>query len=1116
MAQAVLLVLLMAVFVAPSEAAQGAVEHKTVLLLFSEESNLRPQTIVEQTLRSTLRNSSPVRVEIYSEYLDSFRTRVDGYEKELMGLLRNKYEGRRFDLIIAVLQPALGVLLRNQSEIFPDTPIVFLVLDQRNVARLNLGPNVTGVWGEVNLKPNLDLALALHSNTRKIVVIAGVSEFDKYWTAEAREDFRAYDGKLEITYLIGLTVPEQQRALASLPPNTIVMFATNTRDNAGNNHANLDVLRQISPASKAPIYGFTDAQLGLGIVGGSILSFEAMGAQAAGVGLRILAGEKPQTIAPHGVPNLVMFDWRELRRWGIDENKLPAGSVVRFKEPTFWQQHKWQIIGVISLCIVEALLIAFLLVSRSRQKRAEAERERFAALAEAGHRRLDEVVSNVPGLVWESRLESDGTTRRENFVSQHVEKLLGYTVQEWLSQPRFWLSIIPEDERDEALRQNDAVFQSGKDGVIQFRWLAKDGRLLWVEAHLSVIFDDQGAPIGLRGVTLDITDRKMAEWSLRESEERNRAILRAIPDLMFLQTKDGVFLDFHATGPDALFVPPHEFLGRNMRDVLPAQLVEDLFKAFRLSAETGEPQTLEYLLPTNNEELWFEARIVYTDGDNVLSVVRNVTERKRVEESLRESAARFRMMADTAPMMVWMSGTDKLCTFFNRSWLEFTGRPIEKELGDGWTQGVHADDYNQCLNTYVTAFDERKGFRMEYRLKRFDGEYRWIFDEGVPRYTPEGSFAGYIGACVDLTERRKAEEALRNALSEVGELKDQLQQENLYLRDEIRLEYDFQEIVGNSDEIKYVLFKIQQVAPTDATVLILGETGTGKELVARAIHGASTRKDRPLVKINCATLPATLIESELFGHEKGAFTGALAKKIGRFEVADGATLFLDEIGELPLELQSKLLRVLQDGEFERLGSSQTRRVDVRIIAATNRNLRVEVQNGLFRKDLWYRLNVFPITVPPLRQRKRDVASLVSFFVNRFNRKLGRIVNTIPPRTLQSLEDYAWPGNVRELANVVERAIINSDSTVLRLADKLEIGPQSAADDNGHAQRLATLEHVERDHITSILNTCDWRIEGQGGAAEILGINSSTLRSRMTKLRIQRPGRSSAAAGPTPK
>ena len=531
--------------------------------------------------------------------------------------------------------------------------------------------------------------------------------------------------------------------------------------------------------------------------------------------------------------------------------------------------YRWQLIGAISFMILETTLIAFLLISRTRQRRAETERERFALLAQSEHRRLEDVVSNVPGIVWESRVDSNGTDRREHFISQHVEKLLGYTVEEWMSEPRFWLSIIPDEEREETLRANDAIFESGTSGVVQYHWRTKDGRLLWVESHFSAIFDDNNTPVGLRGVTLDISERKAAE------------------------------------------------------------------------------------------------------------------------------------------------------------------------------------------------------------------------------------------------------EGLRNALIEVGRLKDQLQQENVYLREQVDLEHEFQEIVGNSDEIKYVLFKVQQVAPTDASVLIQGETGTGKELVAQAIHSASNRKDRPLVKINCAALPANLIESELFGHEKGAFTGAQSRKIGRFELADGATLFLDEIGELPLELQAKLLRVLQEGEFERLGSSQTRKVDVRIIAATNRALKMEVQNGLFREDLWYRLNVFPITVPPLRHRKSDIALLVNFFVNRCNRKLGRIVKTVSPQTMQTLETYYWPGNVRELANVVERALINSNGTVLQLADKLDANPPERrvngnGNGNGH-QKFTKLEDVERDHILNTLNACDWRIEGVKGAAEILGINSSTLRSRMIKLGIKRPRPNAAAA-----
>jgi chemotaxis protein methyltransferase CheR len=280
--------------------------------------------------------------------------------------------------------------------------------------------------------------------------------------------------------------------------------------------------------------------------------------------------------------------------------------------------------------------------------------------------------------------------------------------------------------------------------------------------------------------------------------------------------------------------------------------------------------------------------------------------------------------------------------------------------------------------------------------------------------------------------------------------------------------------------------------------LIQGETGTGKELIARAIHGSSSRKNRPLVKINCAALPATLIESELFGHEKGAFTGAQSRKIGRFEVADGATLFLDEIGELPLELQPKLLRVLQDGEFERLGSATTTKVNVRIIAATNRDLQAEVQKGVFREDLWYRLNVYPVTMPPLRERKNDISLLANSFIKEFSKKLGRVITSVEPKTITALQSYQWPGNVRELRNTIERAVINARGPVLQLVDKLDLPA------NGLMTSCEkSLEDLEREIIIQRLEAANWRISGLNGAAQSLGLHPNTLRTRMLKLNIRR-------------
>ena len=342
--------------------------------------------------------------------------------------------------------------------------------------------------------------------------------------------------------------------------------------------------------------------------------------------------------------------------------------------------------------------------------------------------------------------------------------------------------------------------------------------------------------------------------------------------------------------------------------------------------------------------------------------------------------------------------------------------------------------------------------------------------------------------------------SLQNArlYEEVEQLKDQLEAENIYLQEEIKLVHNFEKIISKSKKFKKVLGQVEQVAPTDATVLILGESGTGKELIARAVHNISERKDRAMVKVNCAALPATLIESELFGHEKGAFTGALARKVGRFELADGGSLFLDEIGEIPLELQSKLLRVLQEGEFERIGDSNTTKVNVRIIAATNVNLQEAISKGAFREDLYYRLNVFPITIPPLRERKGDIPLLTRHFLLKYNARFGKNIEVIAEKVIDSLLDYNWPGNVRELENVIERAVIISSGNKLEIGDAIPKSTNSTLEET-----MVTLVDVEKDHILKILEQTNWRISGQKGAARILDINRSTLEARMRKLGIMR-------------
>lgn len=957
---------------------------KKVLLLASENINRPAMALINPVIYSTLRDRWKSDLQVYDEGLDNLRVPNEKYDSELLRLLQRKYEGIHLDLIFAIGPPALRFLVKHQGELFPNTPIVFLSTDQSRIADLTLGSNITGVSAKVEVAPTLDLALALHPQTQKVVVIAGKATLDQGLLAMAQKEFRAYEGKLSFTYLTDLTPAEMGQRLAGLPDKSIVIVLSYSLDTAGKAYVGGEVISLLSSSSTAPIYALSQTFLGEGILGGRLLSYEALSRSAAQMGLRILAGESPQGIPQQTVPSVTMVDWRQMRRWGINETKLPAGTIVLFKESSIWELYKWRIIAVISLCILEALLIIWLLFSRAKRRQAEEDNERLARLAEAERRRLDEVVSNVPGIVWEVRSESGTVLRRATFVSEYVEKLLGYSVDEWISTPGFALSIISEEDRERSMTEAQALFESGREGVLQFRWKTKDGRLIWVESQVAPVCDETGKPVGLRGVTMDITGRRLAEDSLRESEER---LQQAISVARF-----GVFEHDHLTG--ALHLSP---LTRKIH----AWSNQDTSSLEELSAQVH---------PEERERFIAAVRQAHDPG------------------------------------------------------------------GDGF-------------------------FALEYRIVVDGGRVRWINARARTFFEGENGArhpVRTIGAELDITERKEAEQALQAAVEEVSRLKNQLQEENIYLQEEIKLAHNVDEIIGKSNAIKYVLFKIEQVCETDSTVMILGETGTGKELVARAIHSQSLRKDRPLVKVNCAALSASLIESELFGHEKGAFTGASARKIGRFELADGATLFLDEIGELPLELQAKLLRVIQEGEFERLGGAKTIKVDVRIIAATNRNLEAEIENGSFREDLWYRLNVFPITVPPLRQRREDIPAMIEHFVNGLSKKLGKPISSISSATLNKLKDYSWPGNVRELANVIERAVINAQGTVLHIVDQFEEPNTEELSDSAR-----TLEQVEKEYIISVLNDTGWRIEGPYGAAKVLGLNPSTLRTRMIKLRIQK-------------
>jgi PAS domain S-box-containing protein len=468
-----------------------------------------------------------------------------------------------------------------------------------------------------------------------------------------------------------------------------------------------------------------------------------------------------------------------------------------------------------------------------------------------------------------------------------------------------------------------------------------------------------------------------------------------------------------------------------------------------------------------------------------------------------EREAKIRRLVDANIVGIFIWDLEGQILEANDAFLRIVGYDRE-DLASGrlrWTDLTPPEWLDRDLQQFVPEL------KMSGILQPFEKEYFRKDGSRVPVLIGVAAFDKEcnqgVAFVLDLTERKVAEETLRKALLEVEQLKNRLQAENIYLQEEIKTEYNFEEIIGQSTALQKVLRKVEQVAPTESTVLIQGETGTGKELVARAIHNLSPRKDRPLVKVNCPALPAGLIESELFGHEKGAFTGALSHKVGRFELANDGTIFLDEIGDLPLELQAKLLRVLQEGEFERVGGSRTIKVDIRVIAATNRDLKKAMEEGKFRPDLYYRLNVFPILIPPLRERKEDILGLVRYFAMKYGTKLGKKVETIPQETMDALMAYSWPGNVRELENTIERAIILAHSSVIQIDESLEVRLDTGLPTSGSG----TLEDIEWAYILRVLDETNWVIQGKQGAASVLGLEPSTLRSRMKKLGIKRPGRS---------
>jgi PAS domain S-box-containing protein len=648
------------------------------------------------------------------------------------------------------------------------------------------------------------------------------------------------------------------------------------------------------------------------------------------------------------------------------------------------------------------------------------------------------------------------------------------------------------------------VIETASAGATQFdhtyRLLLPDGSVKHVHALARALQDASGNREFVGAVT-DITSIKRAEEELRKSE----AYLAEAQRLS--QTGSWAWSPDHDIGYWS--EECYRVLSFDPQGGLPR--FEDFFQRLHPDDQPGFRELIETAIREKTE--WeADYRVVHPDGPvrdihvvghpvlstsghlvEFVGTVIDVTERKRAEEELRRSEAELRQILDLTPQLVAVFGPNGERLYANRVVLDYLGVSLEewrKRSDRG--EFFHPDDRERVHDHFDRAHSTGSAFEVETRLRKGDGSYRWFLARYNPLRDDKGQITRWYAASIDIEDRKRAEE--------------KLQLENAALREEIDQTSMFEEIVGTSPALQTVLSRISKVAPSDSTVLITGETGTGKELVARAIHRRSQRSGHAFISVNCAAIPRDLILSELFGHEKGAFTGAMQRRLGRFEMAGGGTVFLDEVGELSTDVQVALLRVLQEREFERVGGGQPIHVDVRVVAATNRDLKAAVANGTFRHDLFYRLNVFPIEVPPLRERKNDILILVEYFVQRYAAKAGKHIRSIDKKTLDLLQSYDWPGNIRELQNVIERSVILSSDEVLAVDEmwlsKETSRPASRVEASPRLNRNAE-PRSEREIIEAALAETRGRVSGSSGAAARLGVPPSTLDHRIKALKIDK-------------
>ncbi len=596
----------------------------------------------------------------------------------------------------------------------------------------------------------------------------------------------------------------------------------------------------------------------------------------------------------------------------------------------------------------------------------------------------------------------------------------------------------------------------------------------------------------------DELENKVAERTaeLCRSEREFRNVLDSVPAVVWSALPDGSNSYVNRRFVEYCGMPPEQIAGSGWHAATHPDDLERHNTKWLACVGSGNPLEDEVRFRrADGEYRWHLQRGVplRDEAGNIVKwygVVTDIEDRKQAEDKIREKETELRQILDFAPQLVGVYGPNRERLHVNRIALDYLGL----SLGE-WRQTserhafVHPDDRARDRDYFDRALSTGSAYELELRLRKGDGTYRWFLARFNPVRDGNGNIRRWYVANTDIEDRKRAEE--------------KLQQENVALREEIDRASMFEEIVGTSPALQTVLSRISKVAPTDSTVLITGETGTGKELVARAIHRRSNRASRAFVSVNCAAIPRDLIASELFGHEKGAFTGAMQRRLGRFELAEGGTIFLDEVGELLPDTQVALLRVLQEREFERVGGRQSIRVDVRVVAATNRDLKAAVANGTFREDLYYRLNVFPLEMPPLRARRADIPLLVEYFIDRYGRKAGKNIRSVDKKTLQLLQSYPWPGNIRELQNIIERSVIVCETEIFTV-DESWLSKQSHDERSGGKLYLSQkLAAKEKEVIEEALRESQGRVFGPSGAAAKLGIARSTLESKIQSLNINK-------------